>query len=91
MLLLRVGRLNVYHVGSVSETCCKSYCCQARSIDSGRGRFSVDIVVVAPGSSSVLRMLGNNYSMSNVEGAVKPKQIDLRIFLYMICELYELL
>ena len=40
----------------------------------------VDIVVVAPGSSSVLRMLGNNYSMSKVEGAVKPKQIDLRMF-----------
>ena len=65
-------------MGSVSETCCKSYCCQARSIDSGRGRFSVDIVVVAPGSSSVLRMLGNNYSISNVEGAVKPKQIDVK-------------
>ena len=46
---------------------------------------------MAAGSSSVLRMLGSDYSMSKVEGAVKPKQIDLRTFLYMICELYELL
>ena len=91
MLLLRVGRLNVYHVGSVSETCCKSYCCEAHYIDAGRRRCSVDFIIVAPGSSSVLRVLGNNYSMSKVEGAIEPKQSDLRIYVYMICEVYELL
>ena len=34
-----------------------------------RGRFSVDIVVMAPGSSFAGRVLGNHYSMSKVGGA----------------------
>ena len=54
-----------------------------------RGGSSVGIVVVAAGSSSVRRVLGNHYSMSKVGGAIKPKKIELRT--YVICEVYELL
>ena len=48
-----------------------------------RGGSSVDIVVVAPGSSSAGRVLGNHSSLTNVGGAVKPKKQRARTCTYM--------
>ena len=52
-----------------------------------RGGSSVDIVVVAPGSSSVGRVLGNPYSMSKVGGAIKPKKIEKPSYVY-VCQVW---
>ena len=54
----------------------------ALSIRARRG-YSVNIMYVAPGSSSVGRVLGNHYSMSKVGGTVKPKKNRATYLWYM--------